>query len=677
MSIHSIRVKLMVPILALAVVLAGLFGAMLLVSSMQKESLRVQSEIYFEAIALVLNADRDIYQAQLAQLRIFTGQGELTANKQDYEENADQVLSRFRKFREHLADEPELTAEFEDFDQLYAEWSRASQHLTESSIARNGVVRELETLDTKFYRIRDMLDRAGEDLRDYAREMGSQPGQQENLSRYLQAMFEVVNADRDLYQARVAQQQVVSGIESSEGERDGFDENSKQVLMRFHTFQTLMQQEMSVDETYKDFDAYYTDWLESSKRVMESPDIGRITSLPASFDVAKEKFEQIREVLDQAGEQVRRHAHNQKAIMNDNLKTFQNIATLVIVGAFAVAMTAGYYLPLTVTRTLDTMTDRIREIAAGDGDLTQRINSDAKDELGHLANEFDGFVETLRGIMQNAQRQASALGGMTGELEDSSQRTDRITRSLVTVSDTLVDAGREMTDSNEHMAGIASQTSAESQTSSELSQQGIGAVQASHKAVSELAQDIERALTHSNELEKSSMAIASVLEVIRNIAEQTNLLALNAAIEAARAGEQGRGFAVVADEVRTLATRTQDSTNEIEAMIDQLKVDVQKSSGAIRNSRKNADFTVSNFDQVTSIFGQLSDSFESVKRMAGETAQATQSQAQLSNDIGNNLASLKQETDGVKEVSALISSKSLQISDLYRGLNQEIGRFKV
>lgn len=490
-------------------------------------------------------------------------------------------------------------------------------------------------------------------------------------------MFEVVNADRDLYQARVAQQQVVSGIESSEGERDGFDENSKQVLMRFHTFKTLMQQEMSVDETYKDFDAYYTDWLESSKRVMESPDIGRITSLPASFDVAKEKFEQIREVLDQAGEQVRRHAHNQKAIMNDNLKTFQNIATLVIVGAFAIAMTAGYYLPLTVTRTLDTMTDRIREIAAGDGDLTQRINSDAKDELGHLANEFDGFVETLRGIMQNAQRQASALGGMTGELEDSSQRTDRITRSLVTVSDTLVDAGREMTDSNEHMAGIASQTSAESQTSSELSQQGIGAVQASHKAVSELAQDIERALTHSNELEKSSMAIASVLEVIRNIAEQTNLLALNAAIEAARAGEQGRGFVVVADEFRTLATRTQDSTNEIEAMIDQLKVDVQKSSGAIRNSRKNADFTVSNFDQVTSIFGQLSDSFESVKRMAGETAQATQSQAQLSNDIGNNLASLKQETDGVKEVSALISSKSLQISDLYRGLNQEIGRFKV
>ncbi|RUM55739.1 MAG: methyl-accepting chemotaxis protein, partial [Marinomonas sp.] len=196
---------------------------------------------------------------------------------------------------------------------------------------------------------------------------------------------------------------------------------------------------------------------------------------------------------------------------------------------------------------------------------------------------------------------------MTTDLNHASERTSGVTMTLVNASNSIVSAAHQMSMSNQEMAGVANDTANEAQTSSELTNQGIQAVNTSQGAIDGLVRDINDALNRAGELEKSSEAIASVLEVIRNIAEQTNLLALNAAIEAARAGEQGRGFAVVADEVRTLATRTQDSTNEIETMIEQLKVNVQESSRAIQNSRNNADTTVANFDEVIRIFGSLEE----------------------------------------------------------------------
>jgi methyl-accepting chemotaxis protein len=297
--------------------------------------------------------------------------------------------------------------------------------------------------------------------------------------------------------------------------------------------------------------------------------------------------------------------------------------------------------------------------------------------LGDLADEFNGFMDRLRGIIGSIHQQSDSLGKMTTSLNDVSVRTSDITSALANASEFIVSAGHEMDMSNQQMASVARDTADEANNSNALTQSGMTAVTNSQKAIKELVADIESALARSHELQKSSEDITSVLEVIGNIAEQTNLLALNAAIEAARAGEQGRGFAVVADEVRTLATRTQDSTNEIESMIEKLNVNVAESAKAISNSHDNAEFTASNFDEVTKTFTALRESFGKVQEMAAQTAQATQEQSVVANDLNRNMVSLNEQTTSVQTVADSIKQQSQDISKLYKELDHQVGSFKV
>ncbi len=675
LNIHSLRVQLILPVAFLGIILAGLVVFMLVMNSLQSQAMGRQADTYFEAITVVLNADRDIYQARIASERLLNGEGSAEANRQEFTENAEQVAERFHRYREYLAEEPEMLAEFSHFDDLLQVWIDVSSQLMSSSGKKaQQQDREFLALEEQFRAIRHMLDKASEQLRTHTRD--AKQSKSADVSQYVEAMAEVMNADRDIYQASLAFKRLIHEVGDFSANKAFFEENAQQVLRRFNNYRVYLVREPQLISPYESFDILFNAWYQSCETFLQQSD-GVSHQTSKGFNAMDKAFTDVRQILDQAGERTRNHAREVEAEAKQKIATYQDIAKLVIALAFAVALLVGYLVPRRLTQQVNHIGLRIREIAEGDGDLTQRINSQSKDELGKLANEFDSFVEHLRGIIQNIQQQSGRLGGTTTELNQVSEQAGDITDGLVQATESIVSASSEMNMANQQVADTAQGTAEVSSQSSELTQQGVSVVESSSVVVEGLVRDIDTALSRASQLEQSSQAITSVLDVIRKIAEQTNLLALNAAIEAARAGEQGRGFAVVADEVRTLATRTQDSTNEIETMINRLKQSVNESNQAIHSSRSNVDSTVTSFEEVKRIFVELSHSFEQVQEMTAQTAQATQEQSTVANHINENLVGLKEQSDNVNLVADQVRQQSQHISDLYQSLSQQVDSFKV
>lgn len=680
MRINSIRTKVILPIAFLALILAGLLVAIASITYIQDNAMKRQTETFFEAVTVILNADRDIYQARIALENLLSATGDSETNKTEFLENAEQVKDRFNKYLIYLKDEEALLAKhdsFSSFMPLYNEWVNHSKTLINTNHSQGKMQSDLNKSEPEFIKIREMMDQAGEELRAYTNEQQQDKVGAERLGRYVEAISEVLNADRDIYQARLAKQKIVNQHGDLEQNQKLFEENAAQVIRRFNSYRSYLIDEPQLTQKYANFDQLYQQWYEQSKALIYSTPAKQVALIDNNLANADKSFNELRNILDVAGEEARTHARAVKQDVQHSIQLFEKIVFIVIIIAFIVALGVGYYIPKKLTDNINNITLRIKEIAAGDGDLTQRINTTSHDELADLSNEFDNFLSHLQTIIKNIQQQSSQLGAVTGDLNDVSDTAMEVTQKLANASESIVSAGHEMDMANQQMAGLAKNTAQEADISSEQVKQGVQAIDVSGKAIEDLANDIESALANSVELESSSTDITSVLEVIRNIAEQTNLLALNAAIEAARAGEQGRGFAVVADEVRTLATRTQQSTDEIDTMIQRLNDNVKASSDSIKNSQTNANTTLTNFDSVITIFNSLTHAFEKVQQMSTETAQATQEQSHVANEINRNLVSLKEQSAQMKQISTQTTQQSKNVSALYEQMKSQVESFKV
>ena len=405
--------------------------------------------------------------------------------------------------------------------------------------------------------------------------------------RYLPAVSEALNGDRDLYQALVAQMSFISATENNEPpdqHKADFEENAGQALERMNVAIERLRG-TGVSEKTEGFRNTYDRWLTSARQSMA--------------------------------------------------------------------------------------------VAQGEGDLTQRIPVEMDDDLGKLAASFNHVLENLQYMIGSIQNLSRQLGQGATELSTAARdNSDGVARQTDAIS-MVATAINEMQSAIEEVAGNASRAADITKQAQEKGRNGATIIRNSSVQVQRLAAQISKAVEVIRKLSQDSENITSVLDVIREIADQTNLLALNAAIEAARAGEQGRGFAVVADEVRTLAKRTQQSTEDIQTMITALQTGVADIVAVMETGSKEAVETEKLATEAEAELQGILESMADISDMNTSVASATEEQTQVVDEINRSVTEINDLAAEGMERSGSIDRISKSLDDYARELEQQTGRFKV
>ncbi len=354
--------------------------------------------------------------------------------------------------------------------------------------------------------------------------------------------------------------------------------------------------------------------------------------------------------------------------------TFTAIASIVL---YLIIAAISTYVITRLLKPLQTLSTALEELSQGEGDLTQRIKIERMDEIGELAthvNQFLAQMQTmLKGIVENSE-QLSAQANQANEL--SAMAAGRVEHQQNDVNQ-IATAIHEMSATAAEVASHAELTASASQNSASACQDGQNVIQKNREAIVELAEQVSDAASVISELEANTQSINQILSTIQGIAEQTNLLALNAAIEAARAGEQGRGFAVVADEVRVLSQRTHGSTEEIRTMIETLQGNTKLAVNSMQTSTSLADTSVDYAQQAHDSLTSITNSITEINDMAMQIASAAEEQRAVSEDISRNTQGIKDDADMIAEQSLKSSEGARQMFDTANTMRENISRFKV
>ena len=358
-----------------------------------------------------------------------------------------------------------------------------------------------------------------------------------------------------------------------------------------------------------------------------------------------------------------------------------DFAKIVTIGGSFVALIFGGFIAFIVARgimqPINATNNILRDIANGEGDLTKRVVVHSHDEIGQMGQYFNNFIEKIQGIVTDIMGSANEIAVAASQMAKVSAESQKGLSQQNSATAQVASAINEMAAAVE---GVTKNTQAASASATQAESQA----QAGHKVVLEtinsitvLASDVESSAAVLDKLKVHSERIGTVLDVIKNIADQTNLLALNAAIEAARAGEQGRGFAVVADEVRTLAKRTQDSTSEIESIIGDLQSGAEKAVNVMESSRNKSGDTLVQAQKTGEFLHSITKAVEDVLGMNVQIALSTKEQSLVTQEVNRSINEIQCVSEGTALGAEQTTRTSSEVARLIVHMQSLVQQFKV
>nr|WP_194789909.1 methyl-accepting chemotaxis protein [Pseudomonas sp. UFMG81] len=351
--------------------------------------------------------------------------------------------------------------------------------------------------------------------------------------------------------------------------------------------------------------------------------------------------------------------------------------TLVGLAIAALGLLVIWLLAHGIARPLKQMVAMLDDIAQGEGDLTRRLQSDRADELGAIAKGFNTFLVKLQAMISQVVSSVQKVSDSSEHTADIAIRTNQGVHKQMAEIDQVATAVHEMTATAQDVARNATQAAQAASEADRAANQGLEIVRDTSHSISVLATEIGRAVSVVQDLARDSENINAILVTIRAIAEQTNLLALNAAIEAARAGEQGRGFAVVADEVRNLAQKTQQATQEIQQMIQQLQQGTRDVVKVMEDSQGKTDISVQQASRAAESLASITQAVSVINDMNTQIASAAEEQSAVAEDINRNVINIGQVAGEVAGGADESSQASAELTKLAEQQRRLINQFRV